>query len=338
MTTFLFQFRYLGTTLEHHFLGNKAIGTIEPRNLEAILSSDFEDYSMGERHKVMLPFFGDGIFTQDGDDWKRSRGLLRPQFAHKQYEDLTIFEEPLDCLLATLPRTGVVDLQPAIFRLTLDVTTTFLFGEPLSSLAIKPGSTDGKQSDFANAFNVAQDYIAMRMKVQNLYWLLDGPKFRRACRTVHQFADEIIERNLTRDSQDLDDEKHGPNKRYVFLDSLARVCPDRTEPRSQIINILVAGRDTTACLISWTIFLLLRNPTVMEKLKEEISAGPADKITRSELRNMKYLQNVLKESKSFGSSLDLVDSERNIHGVHCFTRFIASQLFLCRIYKGFRFS
>ena len=309
MELFLFHFRLWGTTLEQVFLATKAFGTIEPRNLKTILSNNFQDYSMGLRRKVMFPFFGDGIFTQEAADWKRSRYLLQPQFMHRQYEDLDIFKEPIENFLVALSRKeGVVDLQPLIFQLTLDVTTAFLFGESVNSLR-----TDGinhGQSDFACAFNSAQDYVAKRMRLQNLYWLVGGSKFQQACDTVHKFADQIIERNLKRDCKNENGHPdsvptRSQNQRYVFLDSLAQVSPDRKALRSQIINILVAGRDTTACLISWTIFLLVRHPRVMQKLKAEINTMFAEKlltstekITRSDLRSMTYLQNVLKESES----------------------------------------
>ena len=245
MELFLFHFRLWGTTLEQVFLGSQAFGTIEPANLEAILSTQFEDWGMGLRRKVMFPFFGDGIFTQEGADWKHSRETLRPQFAFKQYEDLEVFREPVANLLKALPANGVVDLQPFFFRLTLDVTTAFLFGESVHSLE-RPG-TAGK-SEFASAFNTAQDFIAKRMRLQELYWLLDGRKFRQACSDVHRFADQIIDRNLSRDLKRIEGQK-----KYVFLDFLARNTPDRKALQSQIINILVAGRDTTACLISWTL-------------------------------------------------------------------------------------
>jgi cytochrome P450 len=244
MELFLFHFRLWGTTLEQVFLGTQAFGTIEPRNLEAILSTNFQDWSMGSRHKVMYPFFGDGIFTQEGADWKRSRELLRPQFVYKQYENLEVFRRPVDSLLAAVPDSGVVDLQPFFFRLTLDTTTAFLFGESVDSMN---QADNGTELNFANAFNVAQDYIAKRMRLQDLYWLVGGRQFRDACNTVHCFADQIIDRNLNRDKDG--DVKDG---KYVFLDFLAQNTSDRTALRNQIINILVAGRDTTACLISWT--------------------------------------------------------------------------------------
>lgn len=198
---------------------------------------------MGPRRKVMFPFFGDGIFTQEGAAWKHSRELLRPQFVHKQYEDLDIFRGAVDNLIDVIPREGVVDLQPLFFRLTLDVTTAFLFGESVESL--KTPESAGR-STFANAFNIAQDFIAKRMRLQDLYWLVGGTKFTKACEDVHRFADQIIERNLSRENQ-------GVQNRYVFLDFLSKNTPDRTALRSQIINILVAGRDTTACALSWTL-------------------------------------------------------------------------------------
>ncbi|KAL8893202.1 MAG: hypothetical protein Q9192_005500 [Flavoplaca navasiana] len=246
---------------------------------------------MGPRRKVMFPLFGDGIFTQEGDAWKHSRELLRPQFVHKQYEDLELFREVVDDLISLLPSKGVIDLQPLFFRLTLDTTTAFLFGDSVHSLQ---QSDKSSESTFASAFDTAQYQIAKRMRLQDLYWLVGGKKFTAACENVHRFADHIIDRNLSREHECSNQGK------YVFLDFLQKNTSSRKELRSQIINILVAGRDTTACLLSWTFFLLVRHPEVLAKLRQEVSNALMDstKITRSELRQMKHLQNVLKESKA----------------------------------------
>ena len=294
MELFLFHFRQWGTTLEHTFLGTRALATIEPRNLEVMLSTNIEHWSMGSRHEVMYPFFRDGIFTQEGAAWKQSRDLLRPHFVHKQYEDLEVFRGPVGDLFEAMPKTGIVDLQPYLFRLTLDITTAFLFGESVKSLS---SVATGDQSDFADAFNVAQAYVAKRMRLQDLYWLIGGRRFREACTTVHDFADGIIERALARDKTEA--EAQAQNK-YVFLDFLAQKSVDRAALRSQIINILVAGRDTTACLISWTVFLLVRHPKVLQKLKEDIRSSLGDEvnITRTDIRKLGYLRNVLKANES----------------------------------------
>ena len=190
--------------------------------------------------------FGDGIFTQEGESWKHSRELLRPQFHFKQYDDLEIFREAADNLIDNITKEiGVVDLQPLFFRLTLDVTTAFLFGESIRSL--KTPESAGEQT-FAEAFNIAQEYVVKRYRLLDLYWLIGGKRFRDACSKVHHFADQIIDRNLSLLSKDDEEEK-----KYVFLRTVAKNTHDRTALRGQIINILAAGRDTTACLLSWTL-------------------------------------------------------------------------------------
>jgi cytochrome P450 len=192
--------------------------------------------------------FGDSIFTQEGDAWKASRHILRPQFQHKQYEHLTVFDEAIEDLLVAIQKSvdasGVVDLQRLFFRFTLDTTTAFLFGESVKSLAAP--ETAGEQT-FADAFNTAQDYIAKRFRLVDLYWLVGGRRFREACETVNRFADGIISKNLSREKTP---ECQG---KYIFLDSVAESAPDRAALRAHIVTVLVAGRDTTACLLSWTL-------------------------------------------------------------------------------------
>jgi len=173
--------------------------------------------------------------------------MLRPQLVYRQYEDLELFREPVEDLLQVLPQSGgVVDFQPLFFQLTLDVTTAFLFGKSIHSLK---DPKDSKEKTFAHSFDTAQKYVAYRFRLLDLYWLIDGPKFREACTNVNNFADRIIDQNL---SSSETAEGQGDGK-YVFLKSLAKACPDRAALRGQIINILTAGRDTTACLLSWTL-------------------------------------------------------------------------------------
>lgn len=206
---------------------------------------------MGPRRQITFPMFGDGIFTQEGEAWKRSRDLLRPQFAHKQYDDLEVFREAVDNLISIITADavdGVIDLQPLFFRLTLDTTTAFLFGNSVDSLKA-PDSTG--EETFAGAFNTAQEYVVKRYRLLDLYWLIGGTKFANACRAIHRFASEIISRNLSEDS--LKDDK---SSKYIFLRSLAEKIPDRDALRGQIINMLVAGRDTTACLLTWTLYVI----------------------------------------------------------------------------------
>jgi cytochrome P450 len=234
----------------------------------------------------MFPMLGDGIFTQEGAPWKHSRELLRSPLQHKHYEDLDVFRQGVDELIEILSsQTGVIDLQPLFFRLTLDVATEFLFGESVKSLQ---GTKSVNGQTFGEAFNTAQGFVVQRFRLPDFHKLIGGSKFRKACNDVHNFADEIINRNLLSSSE----------KNRIFLDAVAESTANHDALRGQIINLLVAGRDTTACLLSWTFFLLIRYPHVLEKLRGEINRSCSDTaiLTRTDLRKMNYLQNVLKET------------------------------------------
>ena len=241
---------------------------------------------MGKRREISLPMFGDGIFTQEGPAWKQSREMLRLPLQHKHYENLDVFKQGVDDLINILSsQSGVVDLQPLFFRLTLDVTTEFLFGESVHSLE-EPDAANEKT--FGGAFNTAQGILTQRFRFPDFYWMIGGSKFRKACNDVHCFANEIIDRNLSRST----------GKTRVFLDAVAESTADRDSLRGQIISLLMAGRDTTACLITWTLFLLVRHPKVLETLRAEINSNCSDpaSLTRADLRKMSYLQNGLTET------------------------------------------
>ncbi|KFZ23149.1 hypothetical protein V502_02370 [Pseudogymnoascus sp. VKM F-4520 (FW-2644)] len=287
MECLLSHFRHVGWTYKRVFLGTPAIRTADPANIAAILSSNFKDFGYGRRREMTFPLLGDGIFSQDGAAWKQSRELLRPQFHCREYADLEIFRDSCDNLLDNISAScGVVDLQPLFFRLTLDVTTAYLFGESVGSLKAEEKA---REQTFEDAFNIAQEYISRRFKLPQLYWLSEGKEFRDACGKVHSFADEIINRNLSHKIVE------GDRSKSFFLEAMAKKSPNETALRSQIINILIAGRDTAACLLSWVFFLLVRHPQVLEKLQDEISKLDSNAIlTRSSLRDMNYLQNVLK--------------------------------------------
>ena len=168
--------------------------------------------------------------------------MLRPQFARQQYQDLDIFKEHVDNLIACIPSDGKpVDLQPLFFRFTLDTTSAFLFGE--STFTLKgDDSKDGRS--FAQSFDTAQDYVVKRFRLLDLYWLIGGSKFHKACNDTHAFIDSVISnRGKAREK----------STRYLFFDAVAEDSADVASLRGQLLNILLAGRDTTACLLSWTL-------------------------------------------------------------------------------------
>ncbi|KAB8206632.1 cytochrome P450 [Aspergillus parasiticus] len=288
MDLFTFHFRDCGTTLEQKFLGTIAFSTTDPENLEAMMTNTNE-FGFGLRRKIFFPFLGEGIFTQDGDAWKRSRELLRPQLSRQKNRNLEIFRAHIENLLRQIPTDGTeVGLQPLFFRLTLETTTEFLFGKSINSM--KPGQFS-KGEKFARDFDNVQSYVLRQFRLLDLYWLISGPGFWRSCSSVHQLIQEII------DARTGDKLETSEKNEHCVVNSIAQDASIRDSLRGQLLNVLLAGRDTTACLLSWTFFCLAQHPDVLGRLNAEIAAivGSGDDMTRGTLKKMPYLDKVLKE-------------------------------------------
>lgn len=125
----------------------------------------------------------------------------------------------------------------------------FLFGESVKSLRDTHTEEKG-ETGFAQAFNEVQIYIQKRFRLGDFYWVYGGKKFRAACKAVNNFADRLIDHGLNREKAD---SASGEKGRYVFLDTVAEAVKTKDALRGQAINILAAGRDTTAGLLSWVL-------------------------------------------------------------------------------------
>ena len=62
----------------------------------------------------------------------------------------------------------------------------------------------------------------------------------------------------------------GTRERFVMLEALAEKTQDEDELRNQLLHFLLAGRDTTASLLSWSFALLAHHPTIFASLRSSI--------------------------------------------------------------------
>lgn len=83
-----------------------------------------------------------------------------------------------------------------------------------------------------------------------------------------------------------------------LLDHLVNYTDDHAILCDEILNITAAGRDTTAGLLTFTIYMLAEHPEILTKLREEILrlVGPTQRPTYDDFRDMKYLRAVLNET------------------------------------------
>jgi len=200
--------------------------------------------------------------------------------------------------------------------LTLDSACEFLFGESVDSQLTEAGghpTATNKAHDetaFSRNFDSAQMHMARRFRLSDNYWLYHSQQHKQNNKTVHEFVDYYVRLALSKGTQPKDTEPadEGQKEQYIFLEALAQQTRDPLELRAQLLNILLAGRDTTAPLLSWLFHLLLRHPATFASLRHTIitTFGPYDpdgppstdndRITFTSLKTCQPLQNVLRET------------------------------------------
>ncbi|ERF72436.1 hypothetical protein EPUS_06065 [Endocarpon pusillum Z07020] len=287
-------------TVQTTSMGIELIQTAEPEIVKTMLSTKFHDFELAQRRlDAIVPSLGHGIFASNGAAWERSRALIRPSFTKTQVADLDTFETHIQHFISAIPRDGsTVDLQPLFFSLTMDSATEFLFGRSTACLA--PGLKTQSASEFVKAFEYCTKSIGTEIRTAGLSRWIPDKRWHKSKNIVHAFADSIIREETIR-LHPADMEKSAKpgttcgNERYVFLHELIKQTQDPDTLRSELLNILLAGRDSTAGLLANTWHTIARRPDIWAKLRAEVDTLMGEAPTYAQIKDMKYLRWVLNE-------------------------------------------
>ncbi|THY26119.1 putative P450 monooxygenase [Aureobasidium pullulans] len=271
--------------------GQSVIYTIDPENVRAMLVTQFDSWELSALRKTAYTrLLGHGIFTTDGDAWKHSRAMLKPSFTRGEIGNVEMLERHSESLIKAIrlqQDQNSVDLGDLFFRMTTDFATEYLFGEPTESL--ERGVEDG----FCEAFSGGLKYIGKLSRVGRLGLFFGRTKFQAERRYLYNFIDRYVRRTL-------EDAKDGEKfqSRHTFLHELSRQTNDVVRIRTELLNILIAGRDTTASLLTNTWHVLSHRPDIVARLRKEIASDlpPQKRPTFEELKSLTYLSAVFKES------------------------------------------
>lgn len=247
-------------------------------------------------HELLSPLLGESIFTTNGEVWKKQRELLRPSFEMTRINKVfnLMSEAVVDMMdrFSKYPNHAVIEVDEAMTFITADV----IFRTIMSS---KLDEEKGKK--ILNAFVTFQEqsvHTAMRRMFRFPKWLsyvLGDRKRAKAGDVIRQVLSDIIKpRYDMADNAEFED----------ILGSLLLVVDADTNKRfsfeeilDQVAMLFLAGHETTASSLTWTLYLLSLYPKEQEKAYEEITQilqGGAIEI--SHLRQFKYLTNIFKES------------------------------------------
>ncbi|KIK94607.1 hypothetical protein PAXRUDRAFT_438124 [Paxillus rubicundulus Ve08.2h10] len=311
----LFQ-EYQCTTLNTRFLWMDNIISMDEEHTKYVLATGFNRFWRGTAQRERLEsFLGDGIFNRDDQMWKSHRALARPFFARDRISDFELFERYSNRTLSILSDMAAAnepcDVQDLYSRFTIDAASEFLFGKNLDTLSgVLPkagltlsserGSvTEDAWGTFAKAFEAVQQIITVRARTGLLWPVFElfDDKTMPYVDTIRQWVDPLVRQTLEDKAAT---KKAGINGRLedkTFLQHLADSTEDAGMIRDQLLNILLAARDTTACLLTYVTYFLALHPEIAKKVRDEVlNVCGHGSPTYENIKKLKYMKAVIDET------------------------------------------
>ena len=255
--------------------------TCDPRNLEHILKTRFDNYPKGPTWQAVFhDLLGQGIFNSDGDTWLFQRKTAALEFttrtlrqAMARWVNRAIKLRFLPILETARLDSEPIDLQDLLLRLTFDNICGLTFGKDPRTCA--PGLP---VNTFSVAFDRATEASLQRFILPEILW-----KFKRLAglglevsltRSLVQVDNYLSEIIKTR-KQDLTSKPNNDGAQHDDL--LSRFIKKKETYSDEVLqrvalNFVLAGRDTSSVALSWFFWLITQNPTVEDKILREICA------------------------------------------------------------------
>lgn len=273
--------------------------------------------------KFVRMWIGDGIFTfqhgvgapDKGKSWLTQRKIAANIFSKANFQRNMgeVFTEKARRLVMLLQipasRGECVDIQRLFFAFTMDSIMRIFFNEDVDTM-------DGTECTYGSAFDEAHRSMIAYLRpsaaflqlLSYLPWPLGGTNglaielhgkynlhfqnFQRAIETLTKESDRLV--TACRNDPNLAERK---DLLALFVQAEEEHFTDKYL-RDMVLNFIIAGRDTTACLLSWMLYVLCMNPEVQANLIAEIDekqVREAPTLKSLSASAMPYLHGVLYE-------------------------------------------
>nr|KIR48835.1 cytochrome P450 monooxygenase pc-2 [Cryptococcus bacillisporus CA1280] len=292
--------RQYGETYNTRVLGEDQIISSDPKVIKHVLIDDFDNFVKGQKFKDRAQdFLGDGIFNSDRDGWKFHRSLMRP-FFHPTYISPLHFTVNVQNFFISLPSYGkAFDMQACIGQLAFELAIMWLCGEDMSADASNAERTEEwrkAKREIGWAMTEAQKVVGKRVKIGTVWPLFEiiHDPLERPMKVIRAFFRPIISQALNRKRQrcKLDDQEDA-----YMIDRLVEATDDVKLVEDQLINVLLASRDTLASLLTFSVYAIVLHPDIAARLKNEIFsvACREREVTKDTIRQLRYSRAFINE-------------------------------------------
>lgn len=270
------------------FLGIFNVG--KPEYIEHVLLTNYRNYAKSAlARRVGKPIFGDGLFTSEGDFWRRQRRIIAPAFHQKR---IASFVETMSACTGAMierwqGRQGSFDVLPEMSRLTMEIIARTMFFTDVADDAGMLGR------------NVDILVTQLRPGVGDLLGFPEWvPSLRpRSVQKAVAEVDELITRIISQRRANPGDHEDLLTLLLQARDPDTGVGMSDRQLRDEVATIIGAGHETTATALSWTWYLLSQHPAVEARLHEEVDRVLAGRrCGLADLPRLSYARMVFEEA------------------------------------------
>lgn len=245
---------------------------------------------------ALAPLVGNGVFISEGRVWERQRRMIDPAFAHMRVNQafrhmaaaMTAAEARFDAAAAA---GTVLSLEAELSHLTADIMFRTIFSESFS------GALSIRVFDAFARFQKACANVSLR----HLLLTRSGAPIRQpraaqeAAAEIRSLVDQMLEARLALAPEDQPDD--------IARDIIAARDPatgdgfTRAEMLDQLAVFFLAGHETTASALTWTLFILAEAPEMAERVRAEVAETCGDApLTAAGVKRLGFVRNVFRET------------------------------------------
>lgn len=278
----------------------------DPSIAKHILKDNSKAYSKGILAEILDFVMGKGLIPADGEIWRVRRRAIVPAL-HQKYVAAMIglFGKATDRLCKKLDVAASdgedVEMESLFSRLTLDIIGKAVFNYDFDSLTVDTGIVEAVYT----VLREAEDRSVAPIPVWELpIWKDISPKLKKvnaALKLINATLDDLIalcKRMVEEEELQFHEEymnEKDPSILHFLLASGDEVSSKQL--RDDLMTMLIAGHETSAAVLTWTFYLLSKEPSVMAKLQDEVDSVLGDRFpTIDDLKKLRYTTRVINES------------------------------------------
>jgi cytochrome P450 len=277
----------LGDMVELDFFRKRALLLTHPALIEQVFVKQPGSFRKDIFMQGLKAVLGEGLLGSEGDFWKRQRRLIQPAFHREhiaRYAD--VMTEHACRAVERWGRAGDVDLHHELMGLAADIVTECLFG-----------TTVGDAADIARCIESLMDRFGNPLYIL-MPWLGDLPlpvnlRYREAAARLDRVVSGFIARRRAMGADAPRDDLLA-----MLLDAQDEDGSRMTDRqvRDEVLILFLAGHETTALALAWTLFELSENPHVERELHAELARVLGGRPpTFADLPRLEYTAHVVHE-------------------------------------------